>query len=77
MTDIRALYSPGAKEVACVIIQAACGGDRRACNLVHDWCTEMRDDYIMVTASVDQWRAVGRMPKEQRPGPDHFKGQRT
>lgn len=72
MDAIKALYSPGRREVACVLIQAACGGDRRACNLVSDWCVTLQDDYVMVTASVEEWRAIGKMAKEQRPGPDHF-----
>jgi phosphoglycolate phosphatase-like HAD superfamily hydrolase len=34
--EITALYNPNTGLVACVIIQAMAGGDRRACNLIHE-----------------------------------------
>lgn len=70
---IRALYSPRLREVGCVLIQAAFGGDRRACNAVSDWFTGVEDVAIMISAPLSQWRQIGAMPKEQRPGPEHFR----
>lgn len=70
---IRALYSPARREVACVLLQAALGGDKRACNAVADWCTDLADDFMMVTAPLSQWREIGRLPKEMRPGPEDMR----
>lgn len=70
---IKALYSPGKQQVACVLIQAAYGGDRRACEEVQDWCVDIVDDFMMIAAPLSQWRAIGRMPRDKRPGPDMCK----
>lgn len=69
---IRALYCPETREVACVIIQAMAGGDRRACNFVQDWNTSASAGYVMITGTVEEWRKIGMTPKDQRPGPEHF-----
>lgn len=72
---IRALYSPERREVACVIIQAMYGGDRRACEAVQDWRTDspVGADYRMISAPLSQWRKIGMMPRDQRPGPEDFR----
>jgi hypothetical protein len=69
---IRALYSPGKREVACVLIQAAFGGDRRACTAIHDWCVVIEDDFRMISAPLSKWREIGDLPKDERPGPEFF-----
>lgn len=71
---IRGLYSPGLRKVGCVLIQAI-GGDGRAarCFDASDWFTSLEDDMILVSAPLSQWREIGAMPLEQRPGPEVFK----
>ena len=72
---VTGLYSPSRKEVACVLLQAAMGGDRRVCRAVNDWCVEVADDFIMVSAPWSQWERLGEMKKEDRPGVERFKPQ--
>lgn len=71
---IRALYSPSRRQVACVLLQAAYGGDRRACQPhTGDWCIDHSDDFIMITAAAWQWESLAKLPHDLRPGPEDFR----
>lgn len=69
---IQGLYSPSQRAVGCVILQTMFGGDRRVCTAVTDWEVNVQDDFIMVTAPLSQWVQIGRVPRDQRPGPEAF-----
>lgn len=70
---VGALYSPGKRKIACVLLQAAFGvEDRRACRVFHDWEVNFQDDFIMISAPLSQWEHIGSLPIERRPGPEHF-----
>lgn len=59
---IRALYDPSTKRVACVLLQAAYGGDKRACHILgaDRWETSPTADFVWVEGTVEQWRALER-----------------
>lgn len=72
---VSALYDPISRGIGCVLLQAACGGDGRPCHHwdAQDWVVSPVDSFRMISAPLSQWIAIGRLPKEQRPGPEAFK----
>lgn len=65
----RSLYSPERGMIACVLLQAAFGGDRRPCHYFGsgDWETGFPDDtFGWVELTMKEWRILGAMPKEDR-----------
>lgn len=69
---IQGLYSPSQRAVGCVILQTMFGGDRRVCTAVTDWEVNVQDDFIMVSAPLSQWLYIGKLPRNERPGPEAF-----
>lgn len=57
---IRALIDPTTQKVACVLLQAAHGGDRRACNIVgaDRWEVSPSAPFVWFEGSLDQWRDI-------------------
>jgi hypothetical protein len=59
-------YNPLTGEVACVINQILLNGDRRVCNLVHDWNSQTLEGFIPVGMDVESWRSLGQMTRQER-----------
>lgn len=71
---LQGLYSPSLGQVACVIIGAAFGCDKRITTIFHaeDWFVSPVDDMMMIRAPMSQWKQIADMPRAERPGPEHF-----
>lgn len=55
-----ALYHPGKKQIACVLVQAAFGMSSRPVNLFDDWLTSPDDGLKAYTGTLEQWRKVAK-----------------
>jgi hypothetical protein len=71
----KSLYSPGRKQVACALLAAAFGCDRRVHGIISSerWFTAPTDDMIWVELPIEHWRQLAAMPQEQWPGPESFR----
>lgn len=77
---LRGLYSPSLRQVGCDLLAAAFGiGDRRVNNIFdsRDWFVAPVDDMFLMDAPLSQWRFVADLPRDERPGPDHFADMRA
>ena len=66
---VRSLYSPTTGIIACVLLQAGLGGDRRPCHCfdARDWEVGFPDDtFGWVSLTMDQWRKLGSLPRQER-----------
>jgi hypothetical protein len=56
----RALIDPVRKQVACVIIQAAYGGDRSVVHEFDDWLVAPTPDMKWFTGTIEEWRQLAK-----------------
>ncbi len=74
---LSGLYSPSRGMVGCVLLAAAFGiRDRRVNNIfdTSDWFVAPVDDMFPMNARMSEWRFVAALPRDRRPGPEHFAG---
>jgi hypothetical protein len=66
--QIEAIYSPKTGRVACVILQAAFGTSRAVASMFpsKDWDTAPRDTMVRMSATMDQWKQLAAMTREER-----------
>ena len=66
---VRSLYSPTTGIIACVLLQAGLGGDRRPCHCfdAREWEVGFPDEtFGWVSLTMDQWRKLGSLPRQER-----------
>ena len=70
------LYSPSLRQVGCVLLNAAfqCEGYKKVNYMfgAGDWFTSPVDDMIRLTDTLETWDYIARLPRDQRPGPEHI-----
>ena len=54
----RALVDPKRKQVACVLIQAAYGGDRSVVHLFRNWLLAPTPDMVWLNGTDEEWRGL-------------------
>ncbi|MFG6084212.1 hypothetical protein ACEUZ9_000461 [Paracoccus litorisediminis] len=68
MEKIPALYNPRTGKIACVLLQAGCGGNSAIPRLfeTEDWELSPQQGQVRLGASMDQWKMVAAMSVEKR-----------
>lgn len=64
----KALYNPDTGMIGCVLLQAALRGDQQVPHLfdTKDWDLAPKPGQIMLEATMDQWRFVAGLSREER-----------